>query len=116
MSPPGHAAVSYLLGRGAPWLSLPAVMVGGLLPDIDFLLLPFPWFNQIHRVATHNLWFVLIGACVGAGISQGRRRGPVFGGMLLGGLLHLLVDATMDSNPTNGIGVALFWPLSDRCY
>jgi membrane-bound metal-dependent hydrolase YbcI (DUF457 family) len=116
MSPPGHAAVSYLLGRAVPWLSLPAVLVGGVLPDVDFVLLPFSWFNRIHRVATHNLWFVLAVAIVGLAFAKNGRRSPVFLGLLIGGLLHLLVDSCMDSNPTNGLGVALFWPLSDAFY
>ena len=113
MSPPGHAAVSYLFGRSVRWISLPAVMIGGMLPDIDFVMLPFPWFNQIHRVVTHNLWFVLIAAVIGTLLVPSQRRGAVFIGMLAGGLLHLLVDACMDSNPSNGIGIALFWPVSN---
>lgn len=116
MSPPGHAAVSYLLGRAIPWLSLPAVMIGGLLPDVDFILLPFPWFNQIHRVATHNIWFVLIVATVGVLFAKSGRHWPVFLGLLAGGAVHLLVDASMDNNPTNGIGVALFWPVAEGFY
>jgi len=29
-------------------------------------------------------------------------------------MLHLMIDSFMDNNPTNGIGIALMWPLSDN--
>ena len=113
MSPPGHAAVSYLLGRSTKWFSLPAVVLGGVLPDVDFVFLPFSWFNQYHRVLTHNIWFVLLAVVIGILFVKAERRLPVLIGLLSGGLLHLLIDACMDSNPSNGIGVAIFWPVSD---
>lgn len=116
MTPPGHCAVSYIIGKTHPRIVLPAILIGGVLPDIDFLLLLFPWFNQVHRVITHNLLFVglvaLAGVCVNSSVPKYR----IVLGLLLGGMLHLLVDSCMDSNPSNGIGIALFWPFSNDLF
>ena len=111
MLPPGHLSIASIAGRLLPWVSLPATLVGGLLPDIDICLVFWPHFNQIHRVVTHNLLFIFVTAGL-AGIGMGRPK--VFMGMLLGELLHVLLDACFDTNPSNGIGVALLWPFSDQ--
>ncbi|MEO0457069.1 MAG: metal-dependent hydrolase [Cyanobacteria bacterium P01_A01_bin.114] len=111
MLPPGHLALSYLLGRFLPGVCLRATILGGLLPDIDFVLLPLPVFNQVHRVLTHNLLFVAGVALVIGTVPQW--RGRIAASALLGGLVHLLVDACLDTNPSNGIGVALLWPFYD---
>jgi len=116
MSPLGHLSTSYLAGKCCRAVSLPAVVVGGVLPDVDFALLLAPGFNELHRVVTHNLLFVGIAVLLGAALAPSPRRGAVAGGLLLGGLLHLLVDSMLDDNATNGIGVALWWPLDGSCY
>ena len=36
--------------------------------------------------------------------------------LALGGLSHLLVDACLDANASNGIGVAIGWPLRDAMW
>lgn len=41
-----------------------ALIIGGLLPDIDFLFLFFKWFNQAHRVVTHNIFFILLASLI----------------------------------------------------
>ena len=110
MSPAGHLSLSYLAGNLSRRISLPAAVLGGILPDLDFVFIAFSWFNQIHRLVTHTLLFVGLVALVGTLLRLGGRRQAVFAGLLLGGLLHLLVDACMDNNPTNGIGIALLWP------
>ena len=89
-----------------------AILLGGILPDADFLLLPFPFFNQVHRVITHNLLFLAVSALAVAFLAKDR-RGAVAIGIIFGGILHLLVDACMDANPSNGIGVAILWPFYD---
>ncbi|MCA9706889.1 MAG: metal-dependent hydrolase [Myxococcales bacterium] len=71
MTPLGHAAFSYGVGRGSRrWipLSLAGVIVGGVLPDVDFVLLWAPQFNAWHRVITHNLLVCLLAALLAAGI------------------------------------------------
>jgi membrane-bound metal-dependent hydrolase YbcI (DUF457 family) len=113
MTPPGHFAVSYLIGKLHPRIVLPAILIGGVLPDIDFLLVPFPWFNQVHRVITHNLLFVGIVACVSLFINTPMPKYRIALGLMLGGMLHLFVDSCLDSNASNGIGVALFWPFHE---
>ncbi len=85
------------------------------MPDIDFLLLPFSSFNALHRSLTHNLFFVATTALLFALFSRsGSAR--VFFSALLGGFSHLLIDSLFDSNPSNGVGVALFWPLRDSFF
>ncbi len=118
MSPLGHGSVSYLAARATRLTPL-GVMAGGLWPDVDFLLLPLASFNQLHRGLTHSLVFVAAGAAVFTFVARrfsATPRGMLFAAFLAGGLLHLLVDACMDDNPTNGIGVAVFWPLSIQTY
>ncbi|MEL6139430.1 MAG: metal-dependent hydrolase [Cyanobacteria bacterium J06628_6] len=115
MLPSGHLAVSYLLGK-LPRLRLPAAIVGGMLPDIDFVLLPLPVFNQIHRVVTHNLLFVLSAALLISLWAKPQQRLTVILSVLVGGLIHLFLDACLDANPSNGVGVALLWPLSDQAF
>lgn len=112
MTPIGHTAVSYLAGK-ATRLPVLGVIAGGLWPDLDFLLLPLASFNELHRTITHNLLFVVLGGlAVSVLVKRDRRR--FFLAFLLGGLLHLLVDACMDDNPTNGIGIAMLWPFSSE--
>lgn len=111
MTPLGHAAMSYLMARLSPRLPTRALVLGGISPDIDSVLLAGGNFNDLHRVVTHNLVFVLAIGLVGAGLARERRSwaGLAAG---LGALVHILVDAVMDNNPSNGIGVALYWPFS----
>lgn len=91
-------------------------MAGGVLIDVDFVLLPFSFFNEIHRVVTHNIFFLFaLALLLGMWAEQPERR-RVFFSVLLGGALHLFFDSILDSNPTNGIGVALFWPVSDGMF
>ena len=114
MLPPGHTAIAYIAGKLTPRVSLAATLVGGLLPDIDICLVLWPHFNQIHRVVTHNLLFVSVAAVIASLLVK--RRRAVCLGMLWGGLLHLLADACFDTNPSNGIGVALLWPISHQYF
>lgn len=116
MTPLGHLAVSYSVGKlplSRPLrVSLPYLVLGGVTPDIDFLLLPFSSFNTLHRSLTHNLFFVVATALLFAFFSRSASA-SVFFSVLLGGFGHLLIDSLFDSNPSNGVGVALFWPLSE---
>lgn len=112
MSPLGHLSVSYSIGKNVKKLPLTAFVIGGVLPDIDFILLPFPFFNDWHRTVTHNLCFVILVAFIFS-IIWGRGHKGYFWGFFLGGLVHLFVDSILDGNPTNGIGVAILWPFSD---
>ena len=110
MTPMGHLSTAFLAGKAVNRVSMAAVIIGGLLPDGDYCMVFFPWFSQIHRVVTHNLLFVMLVAVVGSLFVSAGRRNAVLWGLLLGGLLHIFVDACMDTNPSNGIGVALWWP------
>lgn len=113
MTPVGHASVSYLLGHGIPWLPMGAVVIGGLAPDIDYILYLYPWFPSIHRVLTHNILFVLAISLPALFLAGPGTRLRIASGLFIGGMLHLLADACLDNNPSNGIGVAILWPFSN---
>lgn len=116
MTPLGHLTVTYVTGKSVRNISLTALMIGGILPDIDFLFLFFEWFNQVHRVVTHNLFFILLASLIAALFADKDRKQVVGLSLFLGGVLHLTIDSFMDNNPTNGMGIALLWPLSDNFF
>lgn len=106
-----------------------AIAIGAVAPDMDIVLMPFGSFNALHRVVTHNVFFVAaVALVVAAGTlvvhrTQGGARVPWFTsasasvrallGALVAGSLHLVVDAIMDNNPSNGMGIAWLWPLHE---
>lgn len=92
-------------------MPLAGCLAGGLAPDADFVLIAFPFFNDVHRVLTHNVFFVAAVALLAAAIVKDRKGAHALAALMCG-LLHLFIDSVMDDNPTNGLGVALFWPLS----
>ena len=135
MTPLGHLAVSYSLGKGAKvyrgafgrahhTLVSSSIVVGGLAPDLDFLLIGLPSFNALHRSLTHNLFFVLGVAALYVLLISKRdvkalseaQLSRVFCGAVTGGLSHLFLDAILDSNTSNGVGVAALWPLSPQFF
>lgn len=123
MTPVGHAAFSYVVAVGLRRvlaISVAGLVVGGLLPDVDFVMIASPEFNAWHRVVTHNLLFCAGAAAVAAVIGSWRFGGAgalaLGGGVGLGALGHLVVDGMMDTNPSNGIGVAWLWPWRDRAW
>lgn len=116
MTPAGHGAVAFCLAAASPRLSWPAVVLGSVIVDIDFVLVGLPQFNALHRVITHNVFFVALVAAIGAAWAPASRRSIVALSLALGGASHLLVDSMLDGNPSNGIGVAFLWPLSQRCF
>ena len=65
MTPLGHISVSYIMGKGIKTLSIPALIIGGVLPDVDVIAYLFGAYEQIHRTFTHSLFFVLLAALTG---------------------------------------------------
>jgi membrane-bound metal-dependent hydrolase YbcI (DUF457 family) len=121
MTPFGHASVSFIAGsclhrKSYRDTALAALVIGGIVPDMDFLLLMFDWFNRVHRVISHNLLFIVSSALIGAVLSGKGNKKIVAFSLLAGGLLHLAIDSCMDNNPTNGIGIALLWPFRDTLF
>ena len=89
MKPVTHLSIAYLtahaLDAAGARLNRRGLFLGCLLPDLDFLLLPFiPRFLS-HRTAAHSLgWITLMAALL--------RRRFGFGSVWLGGLTHLVAD------------------------
>ena len=110
MTPAGHLSISYISGRAIKSISLSAVLIGAVLPDLDFFLIVFDWFNQAHRIISHNLLYVTLFSIIGAIAAPAGRKKAVCIGLLTGGIMHLFVDSIMDNNPSNGVGAAIFWP------
>lgn len=121
MTPLGHVSISVIAGScfmrsSSRDAAIPALIIGGLLPDMDFLFIMFDWFNRAHRVISHNVLFIVIVAIGGYVIAGSGNKKTVAFSLFAGGLLHLAIDACMDNNPTNGIGIAFFWPFIDSLY
>jgi membrane-bound metal-dependent hydrolase YbcI (DUF457 family) len=114
MTPIGHASLSYITGKAFRRISISAIIFGGLVPDFDFLFLFFDWFNQVHRVVSHNLFFIVAVSFISSVVASKGRKTVVGLSVLSGGLLHLFFDSFMDINPTNGIGIAAMWPFSNE--
>jgi membrane-bound metal-dependent hydrolase YbcI (DUF457 family) len=112
MTPIGHTAISYIAGKTIKKLSIPFLIIGGVLPDIDFVFVFASYFNQIHRLWTHNLAFGLV-ACFLLLLFKFQNKPVKILSLAIGILLHLLIDSMLDSNPSNGIGVAIFYPISN---
>jgi len=109
MTPLGHVAVTLLARRAirrCAGIALDArgMLIGGTLPDLDFLLLPVGRRERVHRTFFHSPLAVLGGALLLCPWV------PV-GATLCGGLLHLLVDNLWGGNPP---GVAWFFPVDRR--
>lgn len=116
MTPAGHLAISYTLGKTSKKIVLPAIIIGGLSPDIDFILLPFKFFNHYHRVITHNILFILFFSFLLLLLFKKQPKLPVFLSAFIGGLIHLFIDSVLDNNPSNGIGIAWLWPFIRNIY
>jgi membrane-bound metal-dependent hydrolase YbcI (DUF457 family) len=119
MTPLGHLSVSYVSGsiiesRLQRHIALPAVIIGGILPDVDFIFIFFDWFNTVHRVISHNLLFISAIAFTGSLLCLKENKKAVAIGLFTGGILHLAIDSFLDNNPTNGIGIAFLWPFFDN--
>lgn len=86
------------------------MVAGALAPDIDFLFLWSPAFDELHRTVTHSLVFVAAAGAAASALAPIGRRRSIGLSFALGALTHVLIDSCLDSNPSNGLGVALLWP------
>ncbi|PIN69168.1 hypothetical protein COV93_06595 [Candidatus Woesearchaeota archaeon CG11_big_fil_rev_8_21_14_0_20_43_8] len=110
MTPLGHLLFGYLfflvLSKIYSRLSLSEFLFGALLPDIDALLLITGGYFLYHGMFTHSVFFLLFVAII-----FGIRFSSV--SIFAGGMLHLVIDMVLaDTNPLNGLGMRLLWPLS----
>ena len=109
MSPLGHAAIALLARRAIMRctntnLDLQGILLGSVLPDLDFVLLPFGKREHVHRTLGHSPFFVLVAVCL---LSS---RLPA-NAVLCGGVSHLLVDNFWGGDPP---GVAWFFPFDRK--
>ncbi len=116
MTPAGHFSASYITGKSSSYFSLPAIVMGGVLPDIDFIFLFFDWFNQVHRLISHNLLFIILASFIAAALGATGRKGTIGLSLFMGAFMHLMIDSVMDNNPSNGLGIALMWPFSETFF
>ena len=113
----GHGAFGLLAARygvpsGRRWAVALALVALSMLPDADVVAfaLGIPYAAPFgHRGATHSLLFALVaGGLVGAA-ARSPRLFAVCAALVA---THPLLDALTDG----GLGVALFWPLSNERY
>ena len=112
MFPFGHLIIAWLVGLGIQKLAKVNIsrlgwgllLLGGLLPDVDYLF-DFILGNTTHRMFTHSLLFVLVAFFIIYIILKmfDLEKEAYF--LPIGILVHIIVD--MLSYP----GVLLFWPL-----
>ncbi len=119
MTPIGHGATGYLLYRLLkmrwPRVMMGSILLGSLLPDIDFLFVILFGSVKFHRTFTHSLFFVIfIAFIIFLTLKKNSKRRLISLGLLLGGLLHILIDACEDTSPATGMGIPLLWPFSQR--
>lgn len=114
MLPLGHLGVG--LGIGAAFrrrASLCALLLGALLPDLDFIFLFHQDFNLIHRTYTHTLYFVCLSSLAVYLITMRSPANFLFSlQFFLAAVSHLIIDSIFDNNPSNGLGLPLFAPFS----
>lgn len=89
-------------------------VVASIVPDLDVLAFGFGIAYAApfgHRGFSHSILFALILGILAALAARGLRagRGVAFGFVFTACLSHALLDMLT----TGGMGVALFWPLSD---
>lgn len=114
MTPVGHCATAVVASSLLRSLPLRWLLLGAMAPDIDFIFVFRPEFNSWHRGPTHSLVFVAVLGLAAAVASSAKTRRSTVAAVCLGAALHVLADGVLDANPSNGIGVALFWPFYDR--
>ncbi len=112
-----HSAVPLALGLGSRWVPprlLAAGVVASILPDMDVLAfrLHIAYADTFgHRGASHSLAFALFVATVAAATSTywQTSRLRAFAFIAICTASHPLLDMLTNG----GLGVALWWPLSD---
>lgn len=106
----GHLVSAWVIGliinkkKKIPQIGWGLLLLGGILPDIDFLP---DWFlgTEIHRTFTHSILFMILAFVITYLILKRHnlQKQAIF--ISIGILIHILVD--MVTMP----GVQLLWPL-----
>ena len=113
MTPVGHVSLAYLGGAFFKKLPVPALIIGALLPDIDFMFVFFPWFDSIHRSVTHSLLFILAGSGVITLLPRVKNKKYFFWGIISWQRPAPACRFDDGRQSGNGMGIQLFWPFLD---
>jgi hypothetical protein len=102
LKPYTHLSIAYLVAEALEAaggkVDRRGMFVGSVLPDVDFVLLPFIPRILSHRTAVHSLsWITLAAAWL--------RHRFGFGSVWLGGLTHLVADELNSCDRRHG-----HWP------
>lgn len=112
------AACNGRLSLKEDWKTLGLFVFAGLLPDIDFITVPFMGFGS-HRGLTHSFLFALIAGSILFLLARKilSSRGPrLWISLVIAMALHPVCDfLTYDYLVERG-GVRLFYPFSDTYY
>ena len=114
MTPIGHISISILAGKKFSKNFLTGIIIGGILPDLDWALVIIPGLENMHRIAGHNIFYVIIAGLITYLMVKQNKKKAFTGGIIIGCLLHLLADSFFDNNPLNGTGIYPLWPLSNQ--
>ena len=116
MTPIGHSAVGFISGSKIKSLSILFLILGSVFPDFDFVFYFMDDFNVLHRTFSHSVLFLTL---VSVGIfifSKGVNKNVNALSFFIGAMLHLLIDSVLDTNPSNGLGIMILWPLSKEYF
>lgn len=112
MTPLGHTSVGFISGSKIKSLSMGMLIFGSLFPDFDFVFYFLANFNQFHRTFSHSILFFILVSIIVYIFSNVKKKKINAVSFLIGASLHVVIDACLDSNPSNGLGVMMFWPIS----
>jgi len=108
LKPPTHIAIAFLVAKGLRAAGIPVnqrgVLLGSVLPDVDYLLVPFAPRFAVHRTVTHTLlWTALAAGLVGRLWNCGAWS------TWLGGLTHLAADELNSCDTRHGRWPRIAW-------
>lgn len=118
MDPVSHAVLGRVVTTALSREQMPrrgtaaAAVLGGLSPDVDFVLMPFGWdiYLRAHEIGSHSLVGVILTGLGSACLVRLARRGSSFGALaktaIIAAVSHLLADIA------SGARLQPAWPLN----
>lgn len=106
MKPVTHLAIAYLVAQGLSaagvHVNRHGLLLGSVLPDLDFVLSPVIPRVLSHRTAAHSLSSITLIAAL-------LRNRFGFGSLWIGGLTHLVADELNSCDTRHGHWPRLMW-------